>query len=61
MKMKMTIYSVEFTDGRTDEIKADSIDAAYQEVLAGTPGKFIEEGLGFVVEGPDGKMECGNP
>lgn len=55
----MNTYSVKFTDSRTEEIKADTIDRAYLEVVNGIPAKFLEEGLGFSVEGPDGKMECG--
>ena len=55
----MNTYSVKFTDCRTEEIKADTIDLAYIGVINGIPAKFIEEGLGFTVEGPDGKMECG--
>ena len=55
----MNTYSVKFTEGRTEEIKAETIDLAYLEVVKGIPAKFLEEGLGFTVEGPDGKMECG--
>lgn len=58
-KNKMNTYSVKFTEGRTEEIKAETIDLAYLEVVKGIPAKFLEEGLGFTVEGPDGKMECG--
>lgn len=51
-------YSVKYTDGRTEEIDADTIDIAYLEALKGIPETFIERGLGFKVEGPDGEMEC---